>query len=133
MTTANPSDVVQNFIETVWNANDAEAADRFLAPTYHDHAYNGGDANALKAVIRELGLAFPDQRQVVEDIVATDDRVMVRIRLQATHTGTFRGTAPTGHVVDVRVARWFRIKDGRIAEHWALFDTSSLLRQLKPD
>lgn len=131
MTVANPSDIVLEFIETVWNGNDADAADRFLTPTYHDHAYNGGDANALKAVIRELAAAFADQRQVIEDLVATDDRVMVRIRLQATHTGTFRGTAATGRAVDVRVARWFRIEDSRIAEHWALFDTSSLQRQLK--
>jgi steroid delta-isomerase-like uncharacterized protein len=128
-----PSDIVQSFIETVWNANDPEAADRFLSPTYHDHAYAGGDANALKGVIRELGAAFPDQRQVIEDLVATDDRVMARIRLQATHTGTFRGLAPTGRAVDVRVARWFRIADSRIAEHWALLDTSGLMRQLKPE
>ena len=133
MTVANPSDIVLNFIETVWNGNNADAADRFLTPTYHDHAYNGGDANALKTVVRELGVAFPDQRQAIEDLVASDDRVMLRIRLQATHTGPFRGMAPTGRAVDVRVARWFRLEDGPIAEHWALLDTSSLLRQLKPE
>jgi predicted ester cyclase len=133
MTVVNPSDIVLNFIETVWNGNNADAADRFLTPNYRDHAYNGGDAKALKAVIRELGAAFPDQRQAIDDLVATDDRVMVRIRLQATHTGTFRSLAPTGRAVDVRVARWFRIEDGRIAEHWALLDTSSLLCQLKPE
>jgi steroid delta-isomerase-like uncharacterized protein len=133
MNAANPSDIVLNFIETVWNGNNADAADRFLAPGYRDHAYTGGDANALKTVVRELGAAFPDQRQAIEDLVATDDRVMLRIRLQATHTGTFRGLAPTGRAVDVRVARWFRIEDGRIAEHWALLDTSGLLRQLKPE
>ena len=128
-----PSDIVLNFMETVWNANNADAADRFLTPNYHDHAYNGGDATALKAVIRELGAAFPDQRQVVEDLAAAEDRVMTRIRLQATHAGTFRGLAATGRAVDVRVARWFRIEDSRIAEHWALLDTSSLMRQLKPE
>jgi steroid delta-isomerase-like uncharacterized protein len=127
-----PSDIILNFIETVWNANNPDAADHFLTPAYRDHAYNGGDANALKGVIRELGAAFPDQRQVIEDLVAADDRVMARIRLQATHTGTFRGLAPTGRAVDVRVARWFRIADGRIAEHWALLDTSGLMRQLQP-
>ena len=124
------ANVVTGIMTEVWNANDPDAADRFLAPAYRDHTYSGGGADGLKAAIRELGIAMPNQRQTIEDIVADGDRVMLRIRLTANQTGPFRGKAPSGKPIDVRVARWFRLENGRIAEHWALLDTFNLMRQM---
>jgi steroid delta-isomerase-like uncharacterized protein len=122
--------LVRRFIDTVWNRGDPDAADGLVTADYLDHAYSGGGLGGLKAALRELGTAVPDHSQVIEDLVASGDRVMARIRLSGTHGGPFRGRAPSGKAIDVRVARWFRVADGRIAEHWALLDTFTLLRQM---
>lgn len=122
--------LVRDFVHRVWDAGDPGAADPYLAPDYVDHAYQPGNRDGLKAQVALLAGAVADRRSIIEDCVAGGDRVMLRMRLQGTHAGDFRGKAPTGKRIDVRVARWFRIADGKIAEHWALLDTFGLYSQL---
>ncbi|WP_177237582.1 ester cyclase [Paenibacillus sp. 1_12] len=47
-----------------------------------------------------------------------------------THLREFRGSGPTGHPIEAAVYREYFIKDKQIAEHWALFDTATLLMQI---
>lgn len=124
------AETIRTFMTTVWDRADPAAADAFLAPGYVDHAYPGGDAAALKAQIALLGDCFSNGRHEVEDLLVEGDRVMIRARLKGRHTAPFRGIPPEGREVDVRVARWFRLEDGAIAEHWALLDTAGLLAQI---
>src|SRR3712207_2508188 len=128
--TAFNAHLVREFIDEVWNKLQSDAADAFLAADYQDHAYTPGTREGLRNAIHELGRALPDQSSTVEDLVAADDRVAVRMTLRGTHSGEFRGHAASGNPVEVKVNRWYRIADGKIAEHWALFDTASLLRQI---
>lgn len=123
--------IVRAFIDDVWNAGDTTAVERYLTPDYVEHAYDPRSVAGLKAMVALLATAFPDQRSELEDCVAQGDRVMVRIRLTGTHNGTFRTKEATGNRIDVRAARWFRMVDGKIAEHWALFDTLALFRQIE--
>ena len=37
---------------------------------------------------------------------------------------------PTGRTLQVTQSHWFRMRDGRIAEHWANRDDQSMARQL---
>jgi predicted ester cyclase len=48
----------------------------------------------------------------------------------ATSTGDFLGVQPTGKPVEWTEIHFFRIVDGRIAEHWANFDQLGILTQL---
>lgn len=125
------AEIVRDFIIKVWNAGDTTAVDRYLAPDYVEHAYDPKSVAGLKAMVALLATAFPDQRSDLEDCVAQGDRVMVRIRLTGTHNGTFRTKDATGNKIDVRAVRWFRMVDGKIAEHWALLDTMALFRQIE--
>lgn len=47
-----------------------------------------------------------------------------------THGGELMGIAPTGKRVAARQSRWFRVADGRVAEHWAVRDDLGMLRPL---
>jgi steroid delta-isomerase-like uncharacterized protein len=125
------AEIVRDFISEVWNAGDATAVDRYLTSDYIEHAYDPKGVAGLKAMVALLATAFPDQRSDLEDCVAQGDRVMVRIRLTGTHNGTFRTKEATGKKIDVRAVRWFRMVDGKIAEHWALLDTLALFRQIE--
>ena len=65
----------------------------------------------------------------ITHVVAQGNRVLVHLRMQGRHTGDFNGTPPTGNRIDA-VMDLFRIADGRLAEHWALMDTLTMLRQI---
>ncbi|MDG0794328.1 ester cyclase [Cohnella ginsengisoli] len=123
-------EVALDFIERFWNNGDASCISPILTDDYVDHAYEPGNAEGLLAMADRLRTAFPDQRSTVESVTAEGDRVVVRLRMKGTHLGTFRGKAATGLPIDARLYREYRVADGRIAEHWALFDTASLLRQI---
>ncbi len=56
--------------------------------------------------------------EVVEDLIAEEDRVVGRYTLYGTHTGEFQGVKPTGRKVKVSGIEIFRIEDGKIAEFW---------------
>ena len=119
------------FVEKIWNSTDGlDRLDAWLTPSYRDHAY-AEDREGLEKALSELRAAFPDAWFEIEDAVGEADRAAVRLRLRATHTGPFRGNAPTNREIDLKVFRWFRTVEGRIAEHWALLDTTSLMRQLQ--
>ena len=74
--------------------------------------------------------AFPDMQLPLEDFVAEGEKVLVRLRVQATHTGAFGELAATGRKIDIAVLDLFQIRDNRLVEHWALLDNLGMLKQL---
>lgn len=131
MSTTDSAETACNFIERVWNTpGGGDLASSFLTEDYVDHAY-AGNADGLRAAIAELRSAFPDAHFKIEDVVADGPKAAIRMRLRATHSGVFRTIAATERQIDVKVFRWFRIAKGRIAEHWAVFDTAALMRQVQ--
>jgi steroid delta-isomerase-like uncharacterized protein len=74
--------------------------------------------------------AFPDLQADIEDIVAAQDKVAVRLRFRGTHSGEFLGVGPTGRTVEYVSHEFYRIADGLIAEEWICSDMATLLRQL---
>ena len=74
--------------------------------------------------------AFPDMKLPLEDFVAEGDKVLVRLRVQGTHTGPFGDMAATGRQIDIGVLDLFQIRDGVLIEHWALLDNLGMLKQL---
>jgi len=67
--------------------------------------------------------AFPDASWVLEDLIAEGDRVVCRVKMRGTHTGTMdflRVPVPaTGKRFEAEAIHVFRISEGKIAEHWA--------------
>lgn len=123
--------IVHQFIEQCWNQKSLNSIEQLLSNDYVDHAYQPANQAGLIATLEQLGRSFPDHQQHILQTVAEADRVVLQVRFRATHLGEFRGIAPTGQTVDVAVYRMYRLTQGRIAEHWALFDTASLFQQLQ--
>jgi steroid delta-isomerase-like uncharacterized protein len=74
--------------------------------------------------------AFAGLRTVTEDLIAEGDRVVERFTTYGRHVGEFLGLPPTGKATAVAGISIYRIARGKIAEHWAVMDEASLLRQL---
>ncbi|TXK72422.1 ester cyclase [Paenibacillus sp. N3.4] len=124
------TNVVRSFIELFWNQGEFAGTEEFLTSGYVDHAYMPNHKEGLLNMANILHSAFPDQKWTIESMIAQDDKVVIRLTLRGTHTGTFRGTEPTNQIIEVNQYREFRLEDGKIAEHWALFDTATLFRQI---
>ncbi|WP_017604178.1 ester cyclase [Nocardiopsis alkaliphila] len=79
----------------------------------------------------EAGLrAFPDLRLDVRSIIAEGDRVTLRITVTATNKDEFLGEPATG-----RGVRWFMVEelrfvDGKVVEHWDVFNYLPMLKDL---
>ena len=74
--------------------------------------------------------AFPDMRLDLQDVMAEDGKVAVRLLIRGTHGGDLAGIAPTGRPIEVGVLDLFHLRGGKLVEHWALFDNLGMLRQL---
>ena len=72
----------------------------------------------------------PSWRMIVDEMIAEDDRVMVRWTFHGTHQGDFSGLPPTHKSVTYSGINIFRIADGRIAEVWDIYDRLWLWQQL---
>jgi predicted ester cyclase len=124
--------VVLRYVEEVWNGHDLDAIDGLVSPGYVNHAasteeYRRGGA---RRAVEWLLSVFPDHRFDVEDAAADGQTVALRGTMVATHEGELEGVAPTGKRVLAQQSHWFRVVDGKLAEHWAVRDDLSMLQQL---
>jgi len=74
--------------------------------------------------------AFPDLHFSVEDILTEGDLVAYRYTLRATHSGSWRGAAPTGKPITVTAIVMSRFREGKSAESWQNTDALGLVQQL---
>ena len=85
---------------------------------------------SLREHIRQAEAAFPSYELIAEQTIAEGDTVAVRGTMKGTHTGEFAGLPPTGRKIAVDVMLFYRVADGRIAEHWMQWDMGAVMRQL---
>ena len=84
-------------------------------------------------VRQALGIAlaaFPDLRFEVEQILASGDYVVARVRSTGTHKANFRGIAPTNQSVSWRSCNVVEIRNGKMFRSRVYSDNASLLQQL---
>jgi len=80
---------------------------------------------------RMLRAAFPDMKMIVEDVIASGDKAVARVRVTGTHTGPFMGMAATGKRVEMNLIDITRFgSDGLAREHWGVADQFTLMQQL---
>ena len=74
--------------------------------------------------------AFPDLHVTIEDMVAEEDKVMLRVTMHATHRGELLGIPPTENRLTLTTTETFRLAEGRIDEQWVNFDALGMMQQL---
>ena len=118
-----------------FNTGDADKCMAFTAPDLIINLAELPGPRHGQQVWREgfelMKRAFPDLRAHIEDIVAADDRVALRLRFRGTHSGEFLGIPATGHPVEYVSHEFYRVADGLIAEEWICSDMATLFRQLR--
>ncbi len=125
--------VAREFIERVFVHQDPAAVDELAAEDFTAHTFGPlpPGREPLKQAMARAGAGVSEPGFRIEDIIAEDDRVAVRLTSTAIHSGTFMGIPPSGRRYSISEIHIFRIRDGRVAEHWHEFDRAALLRQLE--
>ena len=135
MTQEKNKELVHRLYGSLHAKGDTTAADEILAEDYVDHDIPGhpgdGTREDLKGAVLAVRAAFPDVMPELFETVAGDDMVSVRVEAGGTHTGEpFAGIPPAGNAIRWKEIHIFRCADGRIAEHWGVFDMMGIMMQL---
>jgi steroid delta-isomerase-like uncharacterized protein len=79
-----------------------------------------------------VATALADAHFQIDDMMAEDDRVAVRVTASARQVGEFMGIPATGRSYKIGEIHIFRVRNGKVSEHWHEFDRTGLIQQLKP-
>jgi len=105
-----------------------------LADGFIEHEETPGLAPTKEGVLqffRMYRAAFPNLRMDPEDVLASGDKVVARVRATGTHEGELMGMPGTGKSVDVQLIDIMRFdEDGLVAEHWGEVDVLAMMQQL---
>ena len=126
--------VIRRLIDEVWNRRAFDVVDELFAPKaiiYESGvALPGAGPAAVKDLIREICAAFPDNRITIDDMIAAEDKVVLRWSSLGTHQGVLQGIAPTNRKVAANGAAIYRFADGKVVEEWMNTDQLGILKQL---
>jgi steroid delta-isomerase-like uncharacterized protein len=116
------------------NSGDVDGFAEVIADDFVDHEELPGLAPTKEGVMtffRMYLAAFPDLRMEPEDMIASGDKVVARVRATGTHQGDFLGMPATGKSVDVHLVDIIRFGDDGLAhEHWGVMDQLTMMQQL---
>jgi predicted ester cyclase len=135
MGTDDNKDLVRRFTEEVMNQGHVNALGDYLAADFVNHVTGEVGIPAYRSVIewaREL--QGEEGRNVIDDLIAEDDRVAVFITVNgrpSKELKLFGLTFPaSGLAFSNKHVHTFRIRDHKLSEHWAIRDDLTMLLQL---
>jgi predicted ester cyclase len=112
----------RDFVETVINKRQPEAAGRFMSDGLIEHNANIAQVGRGKFLAAVLA-GFSDYHGEIQDILAEGDKIVVRTVWTGTQDGPFLGLPPSGRKLRFTTADFFRIEKGKLAEHWGVVDS----------
>lgn len=132
MTTDVNKAVVRRYYTDVLNAGNLDALAELAVDQYDEHDPLPGQANGLEGLRQRVEMLRNAFRPhfTIEDMIAEQDRVVVRWTNQGTHVDTFLGMPPTGKSFRIAGIDIHRLQDGKMAEHWHVVDQLGQLQQL---
>ena len=126
------TEMVRRFYEEVGNQGRLEVVDEITRPDHIEHnpfpGQNQG-REGLKQRISMVRAAFNPQF-TIEHLIAEGDKVAVMWINRGTHVGAWFGFQPTGKTVITHGVDVHLLRDGRLAEHWDVVDTTNFLQQV---
>lgn len=134
MSTDNLKVIIRHFVAKAFETFDAAAIPDLVAPHFRTDAFAAFGVSqgpeGLQQAVAALGAAFSNAQVKVDDLIAEGDRVVMRYRWAADHTGPMMGIAATGQRVEMPGILIARIAHGKLIEYWRQEDMLGLLRQL---
>lgn len=130
LNTAEKKELVSKFIEMM----EVKAFERFgeiIADDYKQH--NPMVKQGLKGIQEGASWflnVFPDLSASIDEVVVEGDLIVARITWTGTHSAELFGIPASGVKASWVGTDWWRVKDGKLIEHWDVVDWSGLINQL---
>ena len=121
-----------------FNRGEIDTALMAFAKDASNHGFKVG-CEGFKFVLEDIYRTFPDCRFEILEMTAGDDNVVVRTLRRGTHLGVGQvpvnggmlvGVKPTGKTFEVQHIHWYKLRDGKIIEHYACRDDIGMMQQL---
>src|SRR5439155_4237595 len=126
--------VARNYAAEVFTGGNAERARDYFTT---DIAWHGGVLGTVTGVDNIVPVlsgfigALSGIEATVQDAIASDDLVALRLVVTATHTGNLLGVPASGRPVRWDAVDIYQVTDdGRISEQWAFEDLAAILSQV---
>jgi len=143
---ASPREVVRRHIDLM-NRGEWQRAAELFAPDVRHHLgtwREGGEGivsgqQALVDNLEDIFRTFPDWKMEITDVVVEGESVVIRCRVSGTHRGRatkrvnggfLLGVEPTGKRFEVQHIHWYRVRNGRITDHFTNRDDLGMTQQL---
>jgi steroid delta-isomerase-like uncharacterized protein len=124
--------LVRRFVQEIFAEGRPEAVDELVAADFVSHTFGITDDGIakLKAASQRVHASLTDVRFDIEDMVAEDNRVAVRLTASGTATADFMGMPAAGKSYRIGEMHFFRVREGKVAEHWHQYDAAGQMKQL---
>ena len=122
--------LVRRFISEVFEEGRLNAVDELCADDFIGHTWGNADKKGLKQAMVRVAAGLADARFTLDDMIGEVDQVAVRLTATARQVGEFMGMPASGKTYEIGEIHWFRISDGKVAEHWHQFDSAGMMKQL---
>jgi steroid delta-isomerase-like uncharacterized protein len=122
--------LVERFMDAT-NTGRLDLLDECVAADYVQHnPWAGQGLSGVREYFARMLESFPDLNARLDAFITEDDLIATRFTVTGTHRGAFAGHPPTGRTFEMTTADYFRVQDGRLAEHRDVLCLHTLLDQL---
>ena len=125
--------IVRKFIDAYNNRN-LELFDELVSPDYVDHTHQQKGREPFVELFTLAFDAFPDWHESIQDIIAEEDKLWVRVIATGTHKAEWNHFGvrfpPTGKKLKMEMVFYWRIVDGKLVEGGEVDDSLEFLKQL---
>ncbi len=131
--TADNETVVRRDIEEVWSSDgDLDSIDDTVTDdfVYHTSMMEINGRDEYREMAEEARKMFSDFDMDIEDILSSDDEVVVRYTMRGTNTGEMMGKEPTNEPIEMTGIIIDRLEDGKIRERYENADELGMFVQL---
>ena len=127
--------LVARFYQEIYQQWQMEKVSEYLSLDFVSHDWTAGmvGPDGFKAYYEVFRTAVPDAHYEVLDLVAENDRVVVRWQMTGTHVGEFPGIdiRPTGRPITLNGVAIYRIENNLMVERWVISDLYSAIQEVK--
>jgi len=119
-------------IDEEGKTSNAEILNDFLSEDFIEHDPAPGippTRDGWKQLFKMFAEATPGYH-VINDLIAEDDKVVAHITAYGKHVGTIFGIPATNKEFSMKGIVIWRLKNGKIIEHWAQNDMVGMMIQL---
>ena len=128
-------EIIRKYFKTIdeeGKTANAEILNEFLAEDFIEHDPAPGippTRDGWKQLFKMFAESTPGYH-VINDLIAEDDKVVAHITAYGKHVGTIFGIPATNKEFSMKGIVIWRLKNGKITEHWAQNDMVGMMIQL---